>query len=78
MRHNYGTGEFFKNATKGPGKALKMERVTLDGEERGYRLTTNEVNFEFGFAIRNVETGPTTAGVTPSRRARRGTARWRR
>lgn len=57
VRHNYGTGEFFKNATKGPGKALKMERVTLDGEERGYRLTTNEVNFEFGFAIRNVETG---------------------
>lgn len=35
-----------------------MERVVLPSEERIWRVTTNgDVNFEYGFALKNAETG---------------------
>ncbi len=51
VRHNYGSQRFFEKAD-----AIKMERVILPGEERGYRVTTDKVNFEFGFAYKNLLT----------------------
>ena len=52
VRHNYGSTSFFERH-----HALKMERVVLDSEERAWRVTTNDVNFEYGFAFRNPVTG---------------------
>jgi hypothetical protein len=49
VRHNYGTQRFFETAD-----AIKMERVILPGDERGYRVTTDQVDFEFGFAYKNL------------------------
>ena len=38
--------------------AIQMERVVLPSEERIWRVTTNgDVNFEYGFALKNAETG---------------------
>ena len=51
VRHNYGSQRFFEKAD-----AIKMERVILPGDERGYRVTTDKVNFEFGFAYKNLLT----------------------
>jgi len=52
VRHNYGTQRFFE-----PADAIKMDRVILPGDERGYRVTTDQVDFEFGFAYKNLLTG---------------------
>jgi hypothetical protein len=52
VRHNYGSTSFFEHHD-----ALQMERVVLDSEERAWRVTTNDVNFEYGFAFRNPVTG---------------------
>merc|ERR1712159_899258 len=51
VRHNYGSQRFFEKAD-----AIKMELVILPGDERGYRVTTDKVNFEFGFAYKNLLT----------------------
>jgi len=51
VRHNYGSQRFFEKAD-----AIKMERVILPGDERGYRVRTDKVNFEFGFAYKNLLT----------------------
>lgn len=54
VHHNYGTNNWFTKES-----AIKMERVVLDETtgERGYRVETDAVDFEFGFALRNVKTG---------------------
>ena len=52
VRHNYASSSFFER-----DHALKMERVVLESEERAWRVTTNDVNFEYGFAFRNPVTG---------------------
>lgn len=54
VRHNYGSPKFFL-----PQDAIKMERVILDETtgERGYVVNTAEVDYEFGFALRNIQTG---------------------
>ena len=54
VRHNYGSGKFFE-----PKDAVKMERAVLSEEtgERGYVVSTDKVDFEFGFAIRSKATG---------------------
>ena len=52
VRHNYHSTSFFESK-----HALKMDRVILDSEERAWRVTTNDVNFEYGFAFRNPVTG---------------------
>ena len=44
VRHNYGSGQFFERED-----ALKMNRVKLSDDEYGYTLTTDEVDFEYGF-----------------------------
>ena len=51
VRHDYGSKSFFEH-----DRAVKMERVVLDNEERAWRVTT-KANFEFGFALRNAVTG---------------------
>ena len=50
VRHNYGGSVSLKK------QAYQMEHVILPGEERGYRVTTDKVNFEFGFAYKNLLT----------------------
>jgi hypothetical protein len=53
VHHNYGTQNWFAKET-----AIKMERDiinTVTGE-RGYRLNSDAVDFEFGFALRNAKT----------------------
>ena len=54
VRHNYGSPNFFT-----PDDAIKMERVILNATsgERGYVVNTGAVDYEFGFALRNKETG---------------------
>ena len=53
VRHNYGSDSFFEESD-----AIQMERVVLPSEERIWRVTTNgDVNFEYGFALKNAETG---------------------
>lgn len=55
VHHNYGTNNWFTKES-----AIKMERVVVNSAtgERGYRLTGNAaVDFEFGFALKNVKTG---------------------
>ncbi len=52
VRHNYKTKRFFE-----PADAIKMDRVILPGEERAYRVTTDQVDWEFGFAYKNLLTG---------------------
>lgn len=56
VRHNYRSNRFFE---RDESQAIKMDRVILDTStgERGYTVTTNRVNFEFGFALRNKLTG---------------------
>jgi len=52
VRHNFGEDGFFE--TK---EALKMNIVDISDSEIGFQLTTNEVNWEWGFALKNVDTG---------------------
>ena len=54
VHHNYGSGDFFDSQT-----GIKMERVILDAAtgERGFQVTTDAVDFEFGFAMKNLDTG---------------------
>jgi hypothetical protein len=52
VRHNFGDAGFFK-----PTEALKMNIVDISDSEIGFQLTTNEVNWEWGFALKNVDTG---------------------
>lgn len=54
VRHNYGSVDFFSEES-----AVKMERVILDEAtgERGYTVDTADVDFEFGFALKNLKTG---------------------
>ena len=53
VRHNYGSDSFFEESD-----AIEMERVVLPTEERIWRVTTDgDVNFEYGFALKNAETG---------------------
>ena len=54
VRHNYGSNNFFL-----PEDAIKMERVIVDEAtaERGYVVNTSQVDYEFGFALKNLATG---------------------
>jgi len=52
VRHNYGDDGFFE-----PKEALKMNIVDMSDSEIGFELTTSEVNWEWGFALKNVDTG---------------------
>lgn len=54
VRHDYGSKSFFDS-----GEGIKMERVMLNetSGERGYRIETDAVDFEYGFAMKNLETG---------------------
>lgn len=55
VHHNYGTQNWFTKES-----AIKMERDVVNNAtgERGYRLKGNAaVDFEFGFALKNVKTG---------------------
>ena len=56
VRHNYRSNRFFEHDFK---QGVRMNRVILDATtgERGYTVTTNLVNYEFGFALRNKITG---------------------
>ena len=46
VHHNYGSPWFFPKSG-----ALPMERVKLSDSEYGYRVTTNYVDFEWGFML---------------------------
>ena len=46
VRHNYGSPTFFDT-----NDAIPMERVRLSDKEYGYRVTTDAVNFEWGFML---------------------------
>ena len=54
VHHDYGSNSFFDS-----GNGIKMERVVLNetSGERGYRIETDAVDFEYGFALKNLETG---------------------
>ena len=54
VRHDYGSKSFFDS-----GDGIKMERVMLNetSGERGYRIETDAIDFEYGFAMKNLETG---------------------
>ena len=54
VRHDYGSKSFFDS-----GEGIKMERVMLNetSGERGYRIETDAIDFEYGFAMKNLETG---------------------
>ena len=57
VRHNFGDGKFFDI-----DDAIKMDRVKFTGGEWGYQVTTNQVDFEWGFALKN-ENGNTDDDV---------------
>lgn len=46
VRHNYGSPTFFET-----DDAIPMERVRLSDSEYGYQVTTDAVNFEWGFML---------------------------
>ena len=48
VRHNYGSPDFFGPATK-----IRMERRELGDGIYGYELTTNRVDWEYGFELVN-------------------------
>ena len=47
-RHNYGSDKFFGKKTR-----LRMNRTELSDGVYGYELTTQDVDFEYGFALEN-------------------------
>ena len=51
VRHNYGSQNFF---VKDDG--IKMQRVKLSDDEYGYEVTTDQVDFEWGFMLYNKNT----------------------
>ena len=50
LRHNYGSPDFFGEATK-----IRMERKELGDGIYGYELTTNQVDWEYGFELVNAK-----------------------
>ena len=52
VKHNYNSHKFFE-----PEDAIQMLRVDLGAGERGYQVNSSRVDFEFGFAVKNVDTG---------------------
>ena len=52
VKHNYNSNRFFEHKN-----AVKMNRVDLGAGERGYKVNTSLVDFEFGFAVKNADTG---------------------
>lgn len=48
VRHNYGTGDFFSVEN-----AIKMERKQLGDGVYGYQVTTDQVDWEYGYALEN-------------------------
>ena len=48
VRHNYGTSDFFSM-----DGALRMDRRELSDGLYGYSLTTDQVDFEYGYALEN-------------------------
>jgi len=52
VKHNYRSNRFFEHSN-----AVKMHRVDLGGGERGYQVNASSVDFEFGFAVKNTDTG---------------------
>jgi hypothetical protein len=54
VHHDYGSNSFFDSSN-----GIKMERFIVNetSGERGYRVTTDAVDFEYGFALKNLETG---------------------
>lgn len=48
VRHNYGTGDFFSFES-----AIKMERKQLGDGVYGYQVTTDQVDWEYGYALEN-------------------------
>ena len=54
VHHDYGSTSFFDS-----GNGIKMERVVINATtgERGYRVETDAVDFEYGFAMKNLKTG---------------------
>jgi len=57
VRHNFGGSKFFDI-----NDGIKMDRVKFGGGEWGYQVTTNQVDFEWGFALKN-EDGDSDADV---------------
>jgi len=57
VRHNYRASKFFEI-----NDGIKMDRVKFTGGEWGYQVTTNQVNFEWGFALKT-ENGNSDADV---------------
>ena len=52
VKHNYKSNRFFEHKN-----AVRMNRVDLGAGERGYKVNTSLVDFEFGFAVKNADTG---------------------
>jgi hypothetical protein len=54
VHHDYGSNSFFDSSN-----GIKMERFIVNetSGERGYRVQTDAVDFEYGFALKNLETG---------------------
>ena len=48
VRHNYGSGSFFEKAQR-----LHMQRAELEDGIYGYTLTTDQVDWEYGFELEN-------------------------
>ena len=48
VRHNYGSRSFFKK-----DKRLRMQRAELEDGVYGYTLTTDQVDWEYGFELEN-------------------------
>ena len=61
VRHNYGSPTFFET-----DDAIPMERVRLNDKEYGYRVTTDAVNFEWGFMLKNARTGEQVREIGPA------------
>lgn len=51
VKHNYESNRFFEHSN-----AIKMHQVDLGNFELGYQVNASSVDFEFGFAVRNVDT----------------------
>ena len=61
VRHNYGSPTFFET-----DDAIPMERVRLNDKEYGYRVTTDAVNFEWGFMLKKARTGEQVREIGPA------------
>lgn len=51
VKHNYESHRFFEHSN-----AIKMHQVELESGELAYQVNASSVDFEFGYAVKNVDT----------------------